>query len=90
MDGITSIGGDVVEADTWGADVAIVGSQKCLAAPAGLAGSLSVTGHGSRLCKNPPFYLDLAAYKKSAAENRWRHHTHRQSRSFWHCGRHVL
>ena len=37
MDGVTSIGGDVVEADRWGVDVAIVGSQKCLAAPAGLA-----------------------------------------------------
>jgi aspartate aminotransferase-like enzyme len=67
MDGITSIGGDVVEADTWGADVAIVGSQKCLAAPAGLA-ALSVSSKAwERLCKNPPFYLDLAAYKKSAA-----------------------
>ena len=67
MDGITSIGGDIVEADAWGADVAIVGSQKCLAAPAGLAG-ISVSGRAwERLCKNPPFYLDLAAYKKSAA-----------------------
>ena len=35
MDGITSIGGDVVEADTWGADVAIVGSQKCTRAGLG-------------------------------------------------------
>jgi len=67
MDGITSIGGDLVEADTWGADVAIVGSQKCLAAPAGLAG-ISVSSRAwERLCKNPPFYLDLAAYKKSAS-----------------------
>ena len=67
MDGITSIGGDVVEADAWGADVAIVGSQKCLAAPPGLAG-ISVSNRAwERLCKNPPFYLDLAAYKKSAA-----------------------
>ncbi len=66
MDGITSIGGDVVEADTWGADVAIVGSQKCLAAPAGLA-AISVSPRAwERLCKNPPFYLDLAAYRKSA------------------------
>jgi aspartate aminotransferase-like enzyme len=67
MDGITSIGGDVVEADAWGADVAIVGSQKCLAAPAGLAG-ISVSNRAwEGLCKNPPYYLDLAAYKKSAA-----------------------
>ena len=37
MDGVTSIGGDTVLADEWGVDVTIVGSQKCLAAPAGLA-----------------------------------------------------
>jgi aspartate aminotransferase-like enzyme len=67
MDGITSIGGDVVETDAWGADVAIVGSQKCLAAPPGLAGISVSTRAWERLSKNPPFYLDLAAYKKSAA-----------------------
>ena len=67
MDGITSIGGDVVEADAWGADVAIVGSQKCLAAPPGLAAISVSTRAWERLSKNPPFYFDLAAYKKSAA-----------------------
>lgn len=66
MDGITSIGGDVVEADTWGVDIAITGSQKCFAAPAGLA-MVSVSPKAwERMTKNPPFYLDLAAYKKSA------------------------
>ena len=67
MDGITSIGGDLVEADKWGVDVALVGSQKCLAAPAGLA-AISVSARAwERLVKNPPYYLDLAAYRKSAA-----------------------
>jgi len=67
MDGITSIGGDKVEADKWGVDIAITGSQKCLAAPAGLA-MVSVSSRAwERLSKNPPYYLDLAAYKKSAA-----------------------
>ena len=66
MDGITSIGGDVVEADKWGVDIAITGSQKCLAAPAGLA-MVSVSSRAwERLSKNPPYYLDLAAYRKSA------------------------
>ena len=66
MDGITSIGGDTVEADAWGVDIAITGSQKCLAAPAGLA-MVSVSSRAwERLTKNPPYYLDLAAYKKSA------------------------
>ncbi|MGD0534887.1 MAG: alanine--glyoxylate aminotransferase family protein [Methanoregula sp.] len=67
MDGITSVGGDVFEADKWGVDVAIVGSQKCLAAPAGLAGVAVSSRAWERLTKNPPFYLDLAAYRKSAA-----------------------
>jgi aspartate aminotransferase-like enzyme len=66
MDGITSIGGDTVEADKWGVDIAITGSQKCFAAPAGLA-MISVSGRAwERLTKNPPYYLDLAAYRKSA------------------------
>ena len=67
MDGITSIGGDLVESDKWGVDIAIVGSQKCLAAPAGLA-AISVSSRAwERLSKNPPYYLDLAAYRKSAS-----------------------
>ena len=67
MDAITSIGGDTVEADKWGVDIAITGSQKCLAAPAGLA-MVSVSGRAwERMTKNPPYYLDLAAYRKSAS-----------------------
>ncbi|MFA4877146.1 MAG: alanine--glyoxylate aminotransferase family protein [Methanoregula sp.] len=66
MDGITSIGGDTVEVDRWGVDIAITGSQKCFAAPAGLA-MVSVSSRAwERVTKNPPYYLDLAAYKKSA------------------------
>ena len=69
VDAITSIGGDLVEADKWGIDIAITGSQKCLAAPAGLA-MVSVSGRAwERLTKNPPYYLDLAAYRKSASGN---------------------
>ena len=66
MDGITSIGGDTVEADAWGVDIAITGSQKCFAAPAGLA-MVSVSSRAwERMTKNPPYYLDLPAYRKSA------------------------
>ena len=69
MDGITSIGADEVYPDKWGVDVAITGSQKCLAAPAGLA-AVSVSEKAwDNQCENPPFYLDLPAYKKSAAKN---------------------
>jgi aspartate aminotransferase-like enzyme len=67
MDGITSIGGDLVEADKWGVDIAITGSQKCFAAPAGLA-MVSVNSRAwERVTKNPPYYLDIAAYRKSAS-----------------------
>ncbi|MFA6332730.1 MAG: alanine--glyoxylate aminotransferase family protein [Methanoregula sp.] len=67
MDGVTSVGGDTFEMDKWGVDVAIVGSQKCLAAPAGLAAVAVSSRAWERLTKNPPYYLDLAAYRKSAA-----------------------
>ncbi|WP_048152164.1 pyridoxal-phosphate-dependent aminotransferase family protein [Methanolacinia paynteri] len=69
MDGITSIGGDEVLADKWGADVAIVGSQKCLAAPAGLA-AVSVSDKAwENIAEWRPYYLDLKKYKKSAEKN---------------------
>lgn len=69
MDGVTSIGGDIVKADEWGVDVAVVGSQKCLAAPAGLA-AVSVSQKAwDRLSENRPFYLDLKSAKKSADKN---------------------
>ncbi len=69
MDGITSIAGDDVRADAWGADIAVVGSQKCLAAPAGLS-AISVSERAwERICDQRPYYLDLAAYRKSASSN---------------------
>jgi aspartate aminotransferase-like enzyme len=69
MDGITSIGGDLVDVDGWGVDVAFVGSQKCLAAPAGLS-AISVSRRAwERLSEKRPYYLDLAAYRKSAASS---------------------
>lgn len=67
LDCITSIGGDDVPVDAIGADIAIVGSQKCLGTPPGLA-ALSVSARAWELIReNParPFYQDLVAYKKS-------------------------
>lgn len=37
VDAVTSLGGIAVEVDAWGADAIYSGSQKCLAAPPGLA-----------------------------------------------------
>jgi aspartate aminotransferase-like enzyme len=67
LDCITSIGGDDAPVDTIGADIAIVGSQKCLGTPPGLA-ALSISEKAWDLMReNPsrPYYMDLVAYKKS-------------------------
>jgi len=68
MDGVTSIGGDNVDVDKWGADIAIVGSQKCIAAPPGLSMVAVSDRAWERIneCKTRPYYSDLASYRKSA------------------------
>ncbi|MHC1610356.1 MAG: pyridoxal-phosphate-dependent aminotransferase family protein [Candidatus Methanospirareceae archaeon] len=70
LDCITSIGGDEVPVDEFGADIAIVGSQKCLGTPPGLA-ALSISEKAWELMEeNPsrPYYQDLVAYKESFAK----------------------
>ncbi|RLI83072.1 aminotransferase [Archaeoglobales archaeon] len=64
MDGITSVGGDEVKMDEWGIDVAIVGSQKCLGIPPGLAAVAVGEKAWEFYNERAPFYLDLSAYKK--------------------------
>ena len=58
LDGITAIGGIDVPCDKWGVDAAIFGSQKCLAAPSGLAG-LCVSADAKKKIKDRSFYLHL-------------------------------
>ncbi len=68
MDGITSIGGTPTPLDEWGVDIAIMGSQKCIAAPPGFA-AISVSKRAFQKMEdvqNPPYYLDLKAHRKSA------------------------
>lgn len=70
MDGITSIGGTMVLADEWGVDIAIIGSQKCIGAPPGLA-AVSVSERAFEKMdgvRNLPYYLDLPAHRKSAGK----------------------
>ena len=67
LDCITSIGGDEVPVDSFGADIALVGSQKCLGAPPGMS-AISVSEHAwdlMRANKKRPYYMDLVAYKHS-------------------------
>lgn len=72
MDGVTSLGGDEVKIDEWGVDIAVVGSQKCLAAPPGMA-AVSVSEKAFEAMgsvKKRPYYNDLKAYKKSGDKPR--------------------
>ncbi len=69
MDGITSVGGDEVKMDEWGIDVAVVGSQKCIGAPPGLAAVAISKRAWDYYNEGVPFYLDLKAYVKKAEEN---------------------
>ena len=72
VDGITSVGGDYVYPDTWGVDILITGSQKCLGCPPGL-GMIMVGPRAWETINNrqktPSYYLDLLAYKKSFEKN---------------------
>ena len=68
-DCITSIGGMDVPVDKWGVDVAIVGSQKSLGMPSGLA-FVSVSERAQKaMHKENGYYLNLLRYVKKAAEN---------------------
>ncbi len=69
MDGITSVGGDEVRMDEWGVDVAIVGSQKCIGAPPGLAAVAISERAWEFYNEKVPFYLDLDAYVKKARKS---------------------
>lgn len=67
VDAISSIGGNEFETDKWNIDLCIVGSQKCLAAPPGMA-FVSVSERAGEVIDNNQtknFYLNLASYKKS-------------------------
>ena len=72
VDGITSIGALPFEMDAWDIDVAVCGSQKAMMLPPGL-GFVALSERAWRAAEGNkgqnPFYLDLRAYRKSAADN---------------------
>lgn len=68
VDVISSLGAVPYRGDAWGVDVAIGGSQKALGATPGIA-FVSVSNAAwaaTRRAKNPRFYFDWAAYKRSS------------------------
>jgi aspartate aminotransferase-like enzyme len=68
VDGISAVAGIPVPIEAWGIDAVVAGSQKGLAAPAGLA--LVHLSERARAALHPgTFYLDLAAHLKSLEKN---------------------
>ncbi len=64
LDGITSVGGLDVDPERIGADIVVFGSQKCIAAPAGLA-ALSVSDRAKEvLHDDTSYYLNLNKHIK--------------------------
>lgn len=71
VDTVSSLGGDEVKVDDFGIDVCVTGSQKCLAAPPGMAAITLSDDAWSKVDNVTPngFYLDMKAYKKSGDKN---------------------
>jgi aspartate aminotransferase-like enzyme len=70
VDGISGLGAVPFEADGWGLDVVVTGSQKSWMVPPGLA-MVSVSARAweaAERAKMPRFYLDLRAHRDSLAK----------------------
>ena len=68
VDGISAVAGIPVDIDGWGIDALVAGSQKGLAAPAGLA-LVHLSDRAVAALHPGSFYLDLAAHLKSLEKN---------------------
>jgi aspartate aminotransferase-like enzyme len=69
VDAISSLGGYAIPIDKWGIDICVTGSQKCLAAPPGLA-LLSVSRRVAEYVKSSPAktrYFDIPRYLEYGA-----------------------
>ncbi len=67
VDTVSSLGGDDVFVDDYGIDICVTGSQKCLAAPPGMA-AITLSDNAWDVVdatENQTYYLNLKKYKKS-------------------------
>ncbi|HLF16629.1 MAG TPA: aminotransferase class V-fold PLP-dependent enzyme, partial [Candidatus Thermoplasmatota archaeon] len=64
-DTITATGSVPVPFEEWGLDVSIVGSQKCIGGPAGLA-FVALSDRAAARLDSPSLYLDLKRYVERA------------------------
>lgn len=70
VDAISSLGGYAIPVDRWGVDVCITGSQKCVAAPPGLA-LLSVSDSAVKFLRSSPAktrYFEIMRYLEYGAK----------------------
>ena len=70
VDGISGVGAMECRTDAWGIDVLVVGSQKALMTPPGLAFLAVSPAAWKQIEANPnrpAFYFDLLAYRKALA-----------------------
>ncbi|HZY69851.1 MAG TPA: aminotransferase class V-fold PLP-dependent enzyme, partial [Thermoplasmata archaeon] len=68
VDGISAVAGIPVAIDAWGIDAIVAGSQKGLAAPAGLA-MVHLSDRAAERLKPKTFYLDLAQHLSQIEKN---------------------
>lgn len=71
VDAVSNLGGDELPVDKWNVDICVTASQKCVAAPPGLA-PVSVSAKAKKfMMENPPptLYLNLPRYFKYYNEN---------------------
>jgi len=68
VDGISAVAGIPLPIEAWGVDAVVAGSQKGLAAPAGLA-LIHLSDRAVAALHPGSFYLDLAAHLKSLEKN---------------------
>lgn len=68
VDGISAVAGIPMPIEDWGIDAVVAGSQKGLAAPAGLA-LVHLSDRAVAALHPGSFYLDLAAHLKSLEKN---------------------
>jgi len=71
VDAISVLGGDRLPVDEWGVDICVVGSQKCLACPPGLA-MVSVSERAWEVIEKKaarPYYFDLVEMREFSEKN---------------------
>ncbi|WP_414468342.1 pyridoxal-phosphate-dependent aminotransferase family protein [Methanobacterium sp. ACI-7] len=71
VDTVSSLGGDDVAVDDYNIDICVTGSQKCLAAPPGMA-AITVSDKAWEIIDNvdsSSYYLDIRKYRKYAGND---------------------